>query len=127
VGEVQSQTGMRLNHHLAVSGVNPGTKPRFKMMVSDDTAVRKGVGTVVYYVVVSISVILAYKYFPSGMCAPGLNVLVLLGACVVSLVLWVRSAVLMFAKDKAYKYSFSVHSLVCGGFLLLLTMLAMGS
>lgn len=93
-------------------------------MTFDDTAVRKGVGTVVYYIVVIISVMLAYKYFPSGMCAPGLNVLVSLGACVVSLILWVRSAVLMFARDKVYKYSFSVHTFVCGGFLLSLTLLA---
>ncbi len=44
-----------------------------------------------------------------------------------SLILWVRSAVLMFGKDSVHKYAFAVHTLVCGGFLLLVTFSAMGS
>ncbi|HEX8530875.1 MAG TPA: hypothetical protein VF646_12680 [Cytophagales bacterium] len=70
---------------------------------------------------------MARHYFRSGMCGPGFDYIVLLSACLMSLILWVRSAVLLFAKDRVYQYSFVVHTLVCGGFLLLVTFSAMGS
>jgi hypothetical protein len=79
-----------------------------------------------YYVAVTIFVALAARYFRTGMCGPGLDMIAFMLTCVVSLILWVRSAVLMFAKDSVYKYSFAMHTLVCGGFLLV-TVLAMGS
>jgi hypothetical protein len=90
-------------------------------------AVRKGAGAVLYYVAATAFVALAARYFRSGMCDPGLDYIAMLSACLMSLMLWVRSAVLLFARDKAYKYAFSVHTFVCGGFLLLVTFSAMGS
>ncbi len=92
----------------------------------DRRATRKGITAVLYYVAATTCVAWAGHYFRSGMCGPGLDFIVLLSACLLSLILWVRSAVLMFAKDKVYKYSFAVHTLVCGGCLLMIV-LAMGS
>ncbi len=94
------------------------TKP---MTEFDRTAARKGVFTVSYYVIVAIVVVLAGTYLPSGMCGPGLDVACIVVACVTSLVLWVRSAVLRIAKGKVYQYALLVHTLVCGGFLLFIT------
>ncbi len=93
----------------------------------DRRAARKGVTAVLYYVAATMCVALAGHYLRSGMCGPGFDYIILLSACLMGLILWVRSAVLMFAKDKAYKYSFAVHTLVCGGFLLLVTFFALGS
>jgi hypothetical protein len=93
----------------------------------DRRAARKGGTAVLYYVAATTCVALAGHYLRSGMCGPGLDYIVLLSACLMGLMLWVRSAVLLFAKDKAYKYSFAVHTLVCGGLLLLVTFLALGS
>jgi hypothetical protein len=90
-------------------------------------ATRKGATAVLYYVAATTCVALARHYFRSGMCGPGFDYIVLLSACLMSLILWVRSAVLLFAKDRVYQYSFVVHTLVCGGFLLLVTFSAMGS
>jgi hypothetical protein len=97
------------------------------MTQSDRKAARKGITAVLYYVVATTCVALAGHYLRSGMCGPGLDFIVLLSACLMGLILWVRSGVLMFAKEKAYKYSFAVHTLVCGGCLLLVTFLAIGS
>ena len=94
---------------------------------SDRRATRKGVAAILYYVAAITCVALACRYFPSGMCGPGIDYIILLSACLMSFILWVRSAVLTFAKDKAYKYAFALHTLVCGGFLLLVAFSAMGS
>ena len=85
-------------------------------------ATRKGVAAVLYYVAATAIAVLAGHYFRSGMCGPGIDYIVWVSACLMSLMLWVRSAVLMFAKDKAYKYSFAVHTLVCGGCLLMIVL-----
>jgi hypothetical protein len=107
--------------------MNPQPEIMTELMTElDRRAARKGVGVVLYYVAVTIFVAVAARYFRSGMCGPGLDLIALMLTCVASLILWGRSAVLMFAKDSIYKYSFAVHTLVCGGFLLV-TLLAMGS
>ncbi len=93
----------------------------------DHRATRKGVTAVLYYLAALTCVALAGHYFRSGMCGPGFDYVILLSACLMSLILWVRSAVLLFVKESVYKYAFAVHTFMCGGFLLLVTFSAMGS
>lgn len=88
----------------------------------DQTAIRKALVTVFYYVVVISIVWLAAKQFPSGPCTPNLDVLSFLVAIVISLILWIRKAFLTFAINKVNVYSLIVHTMawICG-FILIMT------